>query len=128
MFRERMRPLSQIPAIQGAHHLKGQLINQQHICLLDEPGGRSIKGTVDPARQAIVQCEIGRMELSLASHGMVWEKWLLERTVVSVLSDGLHPRNTDRRRTATALPRVAPRRPIQDLEFNWSGIQYSGST
>ena len=116
-FRIPMRPRSHMPAVPGPLHLNGQLIHHQHTCLSDELGGRPLNGTADPARQSVLRCRGGSMELSLMSHGMVWEKWLLEQLVVSVLSGGLNQTITKRRRTATALARAAPRRPAQHLEL-----------
>ena len=115
-------PRSNIAAVLGALHLKAQLINQQRTCLSDELGGRPLKGAVDPAWQAIVRCRVGSMDLSMVSHGTVSGKWLLVRLVVSVLSGGPDPRITHRTSTATTLPRVAPKRPDQDLELEQSGI------
>ena len=115
-FRKLMRPRSHVPAVPGALHLDRQLVHQQHTCLSDELGKRPLKGTVDPAEQVIVRFRGGNMKLLLLSHGMVWEKWLLERLVLSVLSDGPNPRITSWRRTATALLKVVPRRLNRDLE------------
>ena len=49
------------------------------------------------------------MELAVGSHGMVWAKWLLERLVASVLLGRPDPNIKNRRGTATARPKGAPR-------------------
>ena len=44
------RPLTHVPTVRDAHHLKGQPIVQQNTCLSHELGGRPLRGTKDPAR------------------------------------------------------------------------------